>query len=91
MIAALMCGGEAALPTTVLAAVAAAVAGATVSWHRKRLQLLKLLHSVAICLRSSTAPSPHQRVEQPFAPARPDSHGGWRSAFYAISASLRMV
>lgn len=75
MIAALMCGGEAALPTTVLAAVAAAVTGVIVAWHRKRLQLLKSLHNVAICRRSSTAPSPHQRVEQPFAPARPDSHG----------------
>ena len=53
MVAALMCGGEAALPTTVLAAVAAAVAGVIVAWHRKRLQLLKSLHNVAICRRSS--------------------------------------
>ena len=50
MIAALMCGGETALPTTFLAAMAAVVAGSIVSWHRKRLQLLKSLHSVAMHL-----------------------------------------
>ena len=51
----MMCGGETALPTTVLAVVAAVATGGVVSWHRKWLQLLRSLHNIATCRRSSTA------------------------------------